>query len=410
MKDQFLFDSKLKSGLLITMVIGAVLFGVGSYSAGNIYRAWAVILHNSLFFTLVALASVFFITAHTLAYGGYFNIFRRVPESISRFVTVGGGILFLLMILLVLDAKGIFHTGISHLYHWMQAGITDPSATNFDKIITFKSGFLNLTNFVVLTIIFVGAWIFFARRFCTISLNEDKEGGLQSYDATRINAALFAILFAVSSSVFAWIWLMSINPHWYSTLYGWYCFASFWVSGISVICLICIFLKERGYLEYMNENHFHDLGKFMFGFSVFWTYLWFSQYMLIWYANIPEETAYFNERFHGYKYWFFINLIINFVVPFLFLMKRANKRSLNRLRVIGTIIIFGHWLDYYLLVIPGSLRHNGGGDFNDLWLAEIGFVTFIIGLFLYTTFSYLSRVPMYAKNHPFIKESLTHQI
>lgn len=413
MKDQFVFSSKLKSGLIATMGLGLIIFLIGAFiSKDNVYRIWSVILHNSLFFTLVALASAFFICIHTLGLGGWIVVMRRIPESITTFITRGALILIAIMIAMYLDSHGIVHTGFSKLYHWMEPGITDPNSANYDSVLAWKKGFLNWNTFIVLTLVFLGLWWFLAKKFRETSLLEDKEGGLRPYQLSKKWAAYFAVVFAVSSSVFAWLWNMSINPHWYSTLFGWYSFISFFVTGITVITLIAIFLKEQGYLTFMNDNHFHDLGKYMFGFSIFWTYLFFSQYMLIWYANIPEETAYFKylRDTGGYRFWFWICFIINFFVPFLALMKRENKRNLNQLRIIGIVIIFGHWLDYFLMIIPGSLKHNGTGHFSNLWILELGCSMFFVGFFLYTTFNYLGKVPLYPKNHPMIKESLTHQI
>ena len=124
----------------------------------------------------------------------------------------------------------------------------------------------------------------------------------------------------------SWDWIMSIDPHWFSTLFGWYVFASMIVSGVTTIALITIYLKSKGYLEFVNDSHIHDLGKFMFGFSVFWTYLWFSQFMLIWYSNIPEEVTYFMTRIEDYNLPFFGMVVMNFIFPLLILMNSDYKR------------------------------------------------------------------------------------
>jgi hypothetical protein len=127
-----------------------------------------------------------------------------------------------------------------------------------------------------------------------------------------------------------------------------------WVSGLCAITLTVIFLQKSGHFTWINENHLHDLGKFMFAFSIFWTYLWFSQFMLIWYANIPEETIYFKSRLQGpYRGIFFLNLIINFLAPLLLLMRRAPKRNYGTITMMATLLLFGHWLDFYKMVMPG---------------------------------------------------------
>ncbi|MDZ7646311.1 MAG: hypothetical protein U5K54_03500 [Cytophagales bacterium] len=151
----------------------------------------------------------------------------------------------------------------------------------------------------------------------------------------------------------------------------------------------------------------HDLGKFIFAFSIFWTYIWFSQFMLIYYANIPEETVYFIERIKNapYSWIFYLNLILNFVLPFLLLMTRDAKRQMSMLAVVCPIVIVGHWFDFYNMVTPGVMQHDGG-----LGLLEVGLALIFFALFLFVTLSALSKMPLVAKNHPMMEESLNHHI
>jgi hypothetical protein len=201
-----------------------------------------------------------------------------------------------------------------------------------------------------------------------------------------------------------WLWLMSIDAHWYSTMYSWYTFASTWVSGIALILLFVVYLKNTGYLEYVNREHIHDLGKFMFAFSIFWAYLWFSQFMLIWYANIPEETVYFNSRTQGaYSGVFWFNFIINFLAPFLILMRRSSKRNYSTMTIMSLIIIFGHWLDFYQMVFASVLPEHVEMNLFDFGIA-LGFV----GVIMLVAGRVLSKYPLVAKNHPFMKESIIH--
>ena len=152
---------------------------------------------------------------------------------------------------------------------------------------------------------------------------------------------------------------MSIDPHWFSTMYSWYTFASTFVSGIALITIFVIYFKNRGQLEFVNQEHLQDLGKFMFAFSIFWTYLWFAQFMLIWYANIPEETIYFKIRLQGpYEGLFYLNLILNFVAPILIFMKKATKRNYTIVTFMCILIIFGHWIDFYQMVMPGTVKYH----------------------------------------------------
>jgi hypothetical protein len=200
---------------------------------------------------------------------------------------------------------------------------------------------------------------------------------------------------------------MSIDAHWFSTMFGWYVFASWWVSGLAFIVYVVVKLKEAGYLKIVNSNHLHDLGKFCFAFSVFWTYIWFSQFLLIYYANIPEETVYFIERMRvaPYNWIFYLNLFLNFVFPFLLLMTRDAKRHMSMLKVVAPIIMIGHWFDFYNMITPGVMQYGGG-----FGLLEIGLFMIFLGAFVYVVLNGLSKLPLVGKNHPMLQESLHHHI
>src|SRR5690606_23806922 len=140
--------------------------------------------------------------------------------------------------------------------------------------------------------------------------------------------------------------------------FGWYVFAGFFVSALTMITLVVITLKRKGLMPEVTEDHIHDLGKFIFAFSIFWTYLWFSQFMLYWYSNIPEEVTYFMDRFENYKFLFIMNLFVNFFFPFLVLMKRGSKRNYNLLYFVGVVVLFGHWCDNFVMIMPGTLKDH----------------------------------------------------
>jgi Ni/Fe-hydrogenase subunit HybB-like protein len=198
----------------------------------------------------------------------------------------------------------------------------------------------------------------------------------------------------------SWDWIMSVDPHWFSTLFGWYVFASMFVSGITTIALVTIYLKSKGYLEKVNDNHIHDLGKFMFGVSIFWAYLWFSQFMLIWYANIPEEVTYFITRIEDYNVPFFGMIALNLIFPFLLLMNSDYKRVNWFIVMTGIIILIGHYIDVFNMIMPATV-----GDQWFIGIPEISGILFFSGLFIYVVFNSLSKVPLEPSGDPLIKES-----
>jgi cytochrome bd-type quinol oxidase subunit 2 len=368
------------------------------YKAHQDARFWASLLQNSVYFLLVVNAAMFFICATTLAWGGFQISFARVTEAISSCVPVIALILFVILMAVVFGSN---HT----IYHW-----TDAEHVKHDDALLYKSGFLNKTFFTVWTIITLVGWWLLGKKMRNLSRSIDDatlsvEEGRRFIWKNTVWAATYIVLFALTvMSSIPWLWLMSIDAHWYSTMFSWYNFASSFVAGMALITLFVVFLKNNGYLEFTNREHLHDLGKFQFAFSIFWTYLWFSQFMLIWYANIPEETTYFEPRMQGaYRAIFFLNLILNFVAPLLILMKRGSKRNYGTITMMSVLIIFGHWLDYYQMVFPSI-----SPDHVPLMLADLGIGLGFIGLIMFVTARSLAKHPLVPINHPFLKESIVH--
>lgn len=390
---------------VLSVIIGFFIYGTGGDDAEGMHhktRFWATMLHNSVYFLLIINACMFFICATTLAWGGFQMSFRRVTEAISAVVPVVGIIAFVVLMAIVFGGHHM-----SHIYHW-----TDTEAVNQDPILKGKSGFLNTTFFTVWTILTIGLWIVLGAKMRKLSREIDNNP-LPTLEAQRkyiwkntVWAAIFIVWFALTvMSVVPWFWLMSIDAHWYSTMYSWYTFASTFVPGLCLIILFIVYLKNQGYLEYTNEEHLHDVGKFVFAFSIFWTYLWFAQYMLIWYANIPEETVYFQARIKDgpYSGIFWLNLIINFLAPLLILMRRGSKRNYTTLTFMAILLIFGHWLDFYQMIFGSVMKEH-----VELGLFDFGVAAGFVGIILYVTGNVLSKFPLVAKNHPFIKESIIH--
>ena len=361
-------------------------------------RFWGSLLQNSVFFLLVVNACMFFLSATILAWGGWTTSFRRVSEAIASAVPVIGVICGVILLAIVFG-------GDHSIYHW-----TDTEHVQHDEILNHKKGFLNKTFFTVWTVLTIVLWSLIGRKIRNLSLSTDQgkmsvEEGKRFQWTNTVWSAIFLFVFALTvMSTIPWLWLMSIDAHWYSTMYSWYTFASTFVSGVALIALFVIYLKNKGYLEYTNEEHLHDLGKFMFAFSVFWCYLWFSQYMLIWYSNQPEETKYFEPRVEGpYRGIFFLNIIINFIAPLLLLMKRGAKRNYTTMTVLSVLIIFGHWLDFFQMVHPANSK-----DHVPMMLYDMGVGLGFVGLIMFIVGRTLAKHPLVPKNHPFFKESVIH--
>lgn len=409
LREQFVVPKRyntLSIALMLLGLVSIIVLYITTHGSGGTLeqknasdaRFWASLLQNSVYFLLVTNAVMFFICATTLAWGGWQLSFRRVSEAISTCVPVIGVICGAILLAICFSNN---HT----IYHW-----TDTEHVKHDPILTYKAGFLNKGFFATWTIITIVGWSVLGWKIRQLSRSSDdramgvEEGKKYMWNNT-VWAAVFITLFALTvMSSIPWFWLMSINAHWYSTMYSWYTFASSFVAGISLIVLFVVFLKNNNYLELTNNEHLHDLGKFMFAFSIFWTYLWFSQFMLIWYANIPEETIYFKPRVVGaYSGLYWLMFIINFLAPLLILMTRDSKRRYSTITFMSLLIIFGHWLDFYQMVFPGPSKDHVPSLLFDFGIA-LGFV----GLIMFVTARSLAKVPLLAKNHPFFKESIIH--
>jgi len=399
MTETFNFPSNLKKAAYVLMGIGllGIIMGFVMYH-GHTQRVWANLLLNAYYFNGICLSAMFFIAAHQLGYSGWHTLIRRVPEAMGTFLPVTGVVLLLIV-------AGTWMHG-HHLYHWADASLTDITSPNYDAVLDSKKWYLNLPFWTFRIGAYVILWCLLALYLRRLSVKEDQIGGLTNYNKLKYFSAFFIVVFAVSTSTGSWDIIMSIDSHWYSTLFGWYNFASYNVAGMSTIMLIVVYLKSQGYLKSVNENHLHSIGLYMFGFSVFWTYLYFSQFMLIWYANIPEETLYFTQRWNSgwFKFLFFFNFAINFFLPFLVLMKRKAKRSYGTLVFAALMIIFGHYLDFYLMIMPGSV---GAKDAGFGWL-EISISLGFIGMFVFAVFTALTKASLIPVNNPYLKESLQH--
>ena len=350
-------------------------------------KPWAALYVACIFFLLVTLGVLAFYAIQQVAQAGWSPVLFRVMQGITAYLPVGSVIFFVILVLCGLH--------FNHLFVWL-----DPEVVAHDKLIAAKSGYLNFPFWIIRAAIFLIGWNlyrYYSRKNC---LAQDEATDDSFYKKNFKMSAGFLVFFIVTESIMSWDWIMSVDPHWFSTLFGWYVFASFIVSAVTTICLVSLYLKSKGYLEHVNTSHIHDLAKFMFGFSVFWTYLWFSQFMLIWYANIPEEVTYFVTRIELYNLPFFGAVVMNFVFPLLILINTDFKRISWILVMAGTVILLGHYIDFFNMIMPGTV-----GDQWFIGVSEIASVLFFFGLFIYVVFSALTKAPLLPKRNPFIEES-----
>ena len=355
-------------------------------------KPWSAVYVAAIFFMFIALGIFTFNQIQYAASAGWSPVLFRVMEGLSAYLLPGSIILFILLVASSLH--------LNHMFVWMADGITDPNSPKYDFIIGGKAAYLNIPFFLIRAVIFLAGWNIFRMLSRRNSIALDETGDLTYYKKNFKLAAMYLVFFIITESIMSWDWIMSIDAHWYSTLFGWYVFASFFVSGITVIALATIYLKSEGYLDFVNKSHIHDLAKFMFGISIFWTYLWFSQFMLMWYANIPEEVTYYIFRIKEYNLPFFGMLVLNFLLPVLLLINTDFKRLSWIIVMTGTCILVGHYLDFYNMIMPGTV-----GASWYIGVTEIGAILFFAGLFIYFGFRALAKAPLLVKNNPMIEES-----
>lgn len=383
----FEFTGGIKKVSLALMVVG-ILALAGSFAI-NKTVGWVDFLVNSIYFVLVGLSGVFFLSVTGVMQASWITPYKRIPEAMTKFLPVGA--LFMLAT----------YFGLHSIYEWTHMDIVMN-----DPILKEKIGYLNEPFYMIRMVVVLAVWIGLGMRLRSLSKKQDENPQMDLQKKLIGTGSIGLILFGLTISIAAFDWVMSVEPHWFSTIFGVYMFAGMFVTGISFITLAVIKLREWGYLKgIITDDHLHDLGKWMFGMSVFWAYIWISQYLLIWYANIPEETDYYVLRHAHWNGIFFLNLAVNFVAPFFLLMSRGAKRSTGRLKLVACILMLGHFLDLYLMVAPKVFEHahvhvTGYGILQFLqWMGYFGLFVFVVG----TSLSKMNLVP---KGDPNLEEGL----
>lgn len=390
---------------MIAVGLIAFIVGIIQHSGSEQFktRLFSNFLIDGFFFFAIGLGALFFLALQYATETAWWVMVKRVVEGVASYIFVGIGFLVVLFLALTFMDGGyteVGHHHVGHIYSWMDQQIVD-----HDPMIAGKAPFLTKTFFWVVTLIYFAVYIVFYLGFRKRGLQEDIEGGSKIHMKNYAKGALFLVLFGYFSSTSSWHWIMSIDAHWFSTLFGWYTFGGMWCTAMTTIMLFVLYLRKNGYLEKVNDHHIHDIGKWIFATSFLWSYLFFSQFMLYWYANIPEEVIYYDFRFEHYKYLYWGMFMVNFIVPMVILMSREAKRNAGILMTVCLIIICGHWVDVYMLVTPGTM-----GEYGCIGALEIGLFLTFAGVFAFFVMNTLTKAPLTPKNHPYLEESKHHEI
>ena len=353
----------------------------------------------SVWLFALSCCALFFYAIQNASHAGWSIIILRVIEAVASFIPFAGAAVVIIMLLNV--------THMGHLFHWMDGTLTDPKSDHFDPILFEKKTFLNIPFYVFRTLFYVIGASFFVWKLKSLSKKVDETKSRSVYAKYYTWNILYIVFFGFCSAAWAWDWLMSIDPHWYSTMYIWYAMVSAWASAVAVILLVSVYLKKKGFLPQFNDNHLHDLGVYLFALSMLWTYTWFAQFMLYWYANIPEEVNYFYGRFEYYSWAFWSILLLNFAIPLSVMVSSSIKRNYTVMATMAVIVICGQWLVYYNMVMPGTV----GPYWENITglLTNLGAVLFGVGSFIFVVLTTLSKLKLIPEGNPFVKESKIYE-
>jgi hypothetical protein len=374
-----------RTAFMVLAVIGLVAAAAGAFIAPT--RMWASWLMVAYYTLGLGLAGLCFVAIHYATGSTWSVAIRRVPEALAGTLPFS---IAMLAILFVVHPQ---------LYAWTTESLAETPA------LAFKHFWLSRPFFLIRAAVYSGIWILFAFAIRQRSRRQDHDGDPRwTQENFRLSAA-FLVLFGITVTLASIDWVMSIEFHWFSTIFGVYNFAGLFFSGLAAIILLALWLERAGPLRgVLTDAHLHDLGKLLFAFSVFWAYIWFSQYMLIWYTDIPEETSYFVLRQKtGWFALFVANIFINFVIPFLVLLRRDTKRQRQTMAVVAVIVLLGRWLDVYLMIFPGIV-----GESPTFGLWEIGLTLGGIGGFGLVLAAVLKGAPAVPIADPELIESLEY--
>jgi len=378
------------SRIYIIATLIMVLVGIAALVMafmGDPQRGWANLLLNNVYFVSLAAGALLFVSIQRVTHSGWSAGFIRVPEAMAAYLPVAA-VLFLLMIF-----------GAHSLYHWSHAH----EVAN-DPLLAHKAPYLNLPFWIIRMVIYFTLWILMFMIIRRLSLKEDSAGGLEIFKKLEHRSKVY-IFIVIITFTFAMIdWVMSIDAHWYSTIFAIRNFVAAFHHAAIVITFIVLLMNQRGHFPFLNKSHLGDFARYIFMLCIIWGYFWFAEFMLIWYANIPEETAYFIPRVQGegWRFFFFANIAINWFIPFVLLMPKATAKNPTFLKIVIPILIVGQFIDLYTQIFPGTLGEQVLG------FQEIGSFVGFAGLFMLVTGWALSRANLYPLNHPYMEECKGH--
>lgn len=381
-KNTLMLDDKLLKNLFKAIVIGMITIVFGVFYSD---RIWMNLLLSANYITGLAFAGMFFVAVQFVSNAGWGAIIRRIPESMFSLFKYG----FLFMIMCVI--------GSHELYEW-----THTEVVNNDPILLGKKPWLNLPGFIIRIPIYFGIWYVLGRPIIKHSHLQDVTGDVEHTQKSVRWSAAWLYLGSIALVISSFDWIMSIEPHWFSTIFGLYHFSGIFNTGLAFIIIILIYLRRNGSLTLLKDDHLHELGRYLFAFITFWVYIWFSQHMLIWYANIPEETSYYLKRHDGpFLLLSILNICLNWLIPFTILLFRKTKRMEKTLLFVSVVVLCGHWLDLYLMIFPPFL-----GEVPQFGLVELGVAIGIVGLSFGVVMHTLSKWNLVPRKDPYFNESL----
>ena len=390
MEKKFEFPASLRNISFVLIAVGLAAFAYGFFTSPE--RTWASFLMENALFLGFTIGSAFFLAIQYITQSGWSAQFKRIPEAISMYLPVAA-----LLSLLVVAF------GTHSIYHWTHA-----DHVAHDHLLQHKQPFLNWGFFSIRYVVYFALWILLTQMLRKWSLREDIEGGLEYFRKSEFYSRILIFVLAFTFSLWAVDWLMSIDAHWFSTIYAGKNFISAFQHGIALIVFIVILLRRAGYFPQANTIHLHDYSRYIFALTIAYGYFWFSQFFLIWFANIPEETYYYVERVNNWHPLMLLVLAFNFVLPFIILLWNRIAKTENGLLVAAVVLFVGYWLDMYEQVMPGIATINPDKGVGSIGIIEIGGFLGFLGLFIFVVARAMSRANIMPVQHPYLEESLQH--